>query len=134
MNWIEGLLDPLLDRLALRLAGKIRAQLNGAIDASLDRVEDRAQEVFEGLEERLLASANKAMEDVLQRATGPALVLQQQIEALAPEQMQSAAGMVPVADVKAAISSAAAGASAAAADHLRSRLQPPRPWLERPDR
>lgn len=173
MNWIEGLLEPLLDRLALKLAAKVRGQLNGAIDAAIDRAEDRIDTAFEGLEERLLAAANKAMEDVFRQALGPiadleerlvaaaekamadvvqkamgsiaevkgavapALALQQRIEAIGPEQLQAAAeaaGMVPAEAMKAQIGFAASTASAAAREELRSRLTPPRPWLERPDR
>lgn len=147
MKWLETLLEPLLDRLALKLAAKVRAQLDGAIDAALDRADDRIDKAFEGLEERLLGVASEAMEDVLKQVTGPiadfkgvvkpVLELQQQIEALGPERVQAAAeaaGMIPKAVAEAQITSAASLAGAAAVDRLRSRLQPPRPWVERPDR
>jgi len=161
MNWIEGLLEPLLDRLALRLAVKVRAQLDGAIEAALDRVEDRAEDVLDRLEERLLAAANKAMEGVLRQATGPIAdlkvtlgpVLQLQQQALDAENLRgevwskaaeiqqqaiaeaaNRAGMTPAKEVKAQIGFAADSARAAAADQLRSRLTPPRPWKEIPDR
>lgn len=81
MKWLETLLEPLLDRLALKLALKIRAQLDGAIDAALDRADDRIDKAFEGLEERLLAVASEAMEDVLKQVTGPIADMK---EALAP--------------------------------------------------
>jgi hypothetical protein len=73
----------------------------------------------------------------LEAAAKPVLEIQQQIEALGPELVEAAAkeaGMIPAADARAAITSAASSASTAAVDHLRSRLQPPRPWVERPDR
>jgi hypothetical protein len=153
MNWLDGLLEPLLDRLALKLALKIRAQLDGAIDAALDQAENRIDTAFVGLEERLQAAATKPIADLkvtlggavleLQRrygveATGkPALALQQQIEDISPERLQVAAedaGMIPAKGMKAQIAFAASSASDAARDHLRSRLTPPRPWKEIPDR
>jgi hypothetical protein len=135
MNWLDGLLEPLLDRLAQKLALKVRAQLDGAIDAAIDRADDRIDTAIEGLEERLLAAAAKPIEE-LKVALGPAFQLQQQIEAIGPERLQAAAeavGVIPAKEVKAQIGFAAA-ASAAARDHLRSRLTPPRPWKEIPDR
>jgi hypothetical protein len=152
MNWLDGLLEPLLDRLALKLALKVRAQLDGAIDAALDRAEDRIDTAFEGLEERLQAAATKPIADLKVRLGGPvlelrrygveatekpALELQQQIGAISPERLQvaaEAAGMIPAKEMKAQIAFAASSASDAARDHLRSRLTPPRPWKEIPDR
>ena len=161
MNWIEGLLEPLLDRLALKLALKVRAQLDGAIDAALDRAEDRIDTAIEGLEERLLAAATKPIKELkvalgpaleteklraewvtlqrqaLETAGKPALALEQQIEAIGPERLQAAAeaaGMIPAKEVEGQIGFAAASARAAAVDHLRSRLTPPRPYKEIPDR
>ena len=151
MNWIEGLLEPLLDRLALKLALKVRAQLDGAIDAALDRAEDRIDTAIEGLEERLLKVAlGPALEteklraewvtlqrQALETAGKPALALEQQIEAIGPERLQAAAeaaGMIPAKEVEGQIGFAAASARAAAVDHLRSRLTPPRPYKEIPDR
>jgi hypothetical protein len=153
MNWLDGLLDPLLDRLALKLALKVRAQLDGAIDAALDQAEDRIDTAFEGLDERLQAAATKRIADMkvtlgqapqlqqqieaLEAAGKPALALQPQIEAIGPERLQvaaEAAGMIPAKEMKAQIGFAASSARAAAADHLRSRLTPPRPWKEIPDR
>jgi|694.fasta_scaffold69547_2 hypothetical protein len=149
MNWIEGLLDHLATKLAL----KVRAQLDGAIDAALDRAEDRIDTAFEGLEERLHAAATKRIADLkvtlgpvlqlqqqiepLEAAVKPALALQQQIEAISPERLQAAAeaaGMIPAKEMKAQNAFAASSASDAARDHLRSRLTPPRPWKEIPDR
>lgn len=149
MHWIEALLEPLLDRLALRLALKIRAQLDDAIDAALDRVETRIDEALEGLEERLLAAATKPIAD-LKVTLGPVLQLQQQaldaerlrgevwskaaeIQQQAIEKAANRAGMIPAKEMKAQIGFAASSASAAAADQLRSRLTPPRPWKEIPD-
>jgi hypothetical protein len=140
MNWIEGLLDPLLDHLATKLALKVRAQLDGAIDAALDRAEDRIATASEGLEERLQAAATKPIAD-LKVKLGPVLELQQQaLATLAPgsrlltnqevEEAAKAAGMTPAADMRAAITSAASSARAAAADRLRNRLN----WPKRPDR
>ncbi len=99
MNWLDGLLEPLLDRIALKLANKVRAQLNGSMDSALDRAEERIDTAFEGLEERLLAAASKAMEDVLRQATKPiadlkaavAPVLQLQQQALEAEKLRSEA-------------------------------------------
>jgi hypothetical protein len=155
MNWLEGLLEPLMDRLALKLANKVRAQLNSGMDSALDRADERIDTAFQGLEERLLAAANKAMADVLQQALRPVADLQQQLQVVAEavgvtpleaakaaggyvtdEQFRKAAqaaGMIPAADVRVAITSAASSARAAAVDHLRSRLTPPRPWKETPD-
>jgi len=67
----------------------------------------------------------------------PNLALQQQIEAISPERLEAAAeatGMIPATEMKAHAAFAASLASAAARDHLRSRLTPPRPWKEMPDR
>ena len=150
-NWIKSLLDPLLDHLATKLALKVRAQLDGAIDAALDRADDRIDTALEGLEERLLAAAAKPIEELkvalgpalqlqqqaLETAGKPALALQPQIDAIGPERLQvaaEAAGMILAKEMKAQTGFAASSARAAAADHLRSRLTPPRPWKEIPDR
>jgi hypothetical protein len=141
MNWLEGLLEPLLDRLALKLANKVRAQLNGAMDSALDRAEERIDTAFEGLEERLLAAATKPIEE-LKAALAPVIALQQlqgdvwsqvaEIQQQAIEEAAKAAGMIPVKEVEGQIGFAVASARAAAVDHLRSRLKPPRPWKETP--
>ena len=138
MGWIESLLEPLLDRLALKLALKVRAQLDGAIDAAVDRAEDRIDTAVEGLEERLLAAASKAMEDVLRQVTAPiaelkaavapAIELQQHVQLSA-----EAAGMITAKESR-EMTAAAAAAAASAMDRLRTRLTPPRPWKETPDR
>jgi len=165
----EGLLEPLLDRLALKLASKVRAQLNGSMDSALDRAEERIDTAFEGLEERLLAAASKAMEEVFRQALGPIDELEERLVAAAEkaiagmkaalmpvinlqqlqgdvwskaaeiqqqaiEEAAKAAGMIPAKEVEGQIGFAAASARAAAVDHLRSRLTPPRPWKEIPDR
>jgi hypothetical protein len=149
-NWLEGLLEPLLDRLALKLALKVRAQLDGAIDAALDRAEDRIDTAIEGLEERLLAAATKPIAD-LKVTLAPVITLQQQVvdaeklrgevwskaaevQQQAIEKAANRAGMITATEIKAQIGFAASSARAAAADHLRSRLTPPRPWKEIPDR
>jgi hypothetical protein len=143
MNWLKGLLEPLLDRLALKLANKVRAQLNGAIDSALDRAEERIDTAFEGLEERLLAAATKPIAE-LKAALEPVITLQQQlqddvwskaaeIQQQAIEEAAKAAGMIPAKELEGQIGFAAASARAAAVDHLRSRLTPPRPWKETPD-
>jgi hypothetical protein len=136
MNWLDGLLEPLLDRLALKLAIKVRAELDGAIDAALDRADDRIDTAFEGLDERLQAAATKRIAD-MKVTLGQAPQLQPQIEAIGPERLQvyaEAAGMIPAKEMNAQIAFAASSASDAARDHLRSRLTPPRPWKEIPDR
>ena len=143
MNWLEGLLEPLLDRLALKLANKVRAQLNGSMDSALDRAEERIDTAFEGLEERLLAAATKPIAE-LKAALTPVITLQQlqgdvwakaaEIQQQAIEEAAKAAGMLPAKEVEGQIGFAAASARAAAVDHLRSRLTPPRPWKEIPDR
>jgi len=143
MNWLEGLLEPLLDRLALKLANNVRAQLNGAMDSALDRADERIDTAFEGLDERLLAAATKPIAE-LKAALAPVITLQQQlqgdvwsnaaeIQQQAIEEAAKAAGMLPAKEVKGQIGFAAASARAAAVDHLRSRLTPPRPWKETPD-
>ncbi len=143
-NWIKSLLDPLLDHLATKLALKVRAQLDGAIDAALDRAEDRIDTAFEGLEERLQAAATKPIAE-LKAALAPVITLQQQlqgdvwsnaaeIQQQAIEEAAKAAGMIPAKEMEGQIGFAVASARAAAVDHLRSRLTPPRPWKEIPDR
>ena len=137
MNWLDELLEPLLDRLAQKLADKFRAELDGAIDAALDRADDRIDTAVEGLEERLLAAANKAMEDVLRQVTAPiaelkaavapAIELQQQVQLSA-----EAAGMITAKEFREMTATAAAAASAI--DRLRTPLTPTRPWKEMPDR
>ena len=142
MSWLEGLLEPLLDRLALKLANKVRAQLNGAMDSALDRADERIDTAFEGLEERLLAEATKPIAE-LKEALAPVFTLQQlqgdvwsnaaEIQQQAIEEAAKAAGMIPAKELEGQIGFAAASARAAAVDHLRSRLTPPRPWKETPD-
>ena len=155
MNLINGLLDPVLDRLALKLANKFRAELDGAIDAALDRADDRIDTALEGLEMRLLAATAKPIEDLkarlgpvldLQRRYGveaaarPDQALQQQLQAAAemagttPAEAAKAAGMISAEEGRAQMNAAADAAMALARDHLRSRLTPPRPWKEIPDR
>lgn len=161
MNWLDELLEPLLDRLAQKLADKFRAELDGAIDAALDRADDRIDTALEGLEERLLAAAAKPIADLklgpplvrlggpvinLQRPYGleaaekPDQALQQQLQAACeavgttPAEAAKAAGMISEEDCRAQINAEADAAMAVARDHLRSRLTPPRPWKEIPDR
>ena len=155
MNWLDELLEPLLDRLAQKLADKFRAELDGAIDAALDRADDRIDTALEGLEERLLAAAAKPIEGLkarlgpildLQRRYGPPpavkpdQALQQQLQAACeavgttPAEAAKAAGMISAEEGRAKMNAAADAAMAVARDHLRSRLTPPRPWKEIPDR
>jgi hypothetical protein len=143
MNWIDGLLEPLLDRLALKLANKVRAELDCAIDAALDRADDRIDTAIEGLEERLLAAAAKPIADLnaaVAAAVKPDLALQQQLQAACeavgttPAEAAKAAGMISEEEGRAQMNAAANAAMAVARDHLRSRLTPPRPWTEIPDR
>jgi hypothetical protein len=161
MNWIDELLEPLLDRLALKLASKFRAELDGAIDAAMDRADDRIDTALEGLEQRLLAAAAKPIADLklgppLLRLGGPILdlqrpygleavansdpALQQQLQAAAemvgttPAEAAKAAGMISEEEGRAQMNAPADAAMAVARDHLRSRLTPPRPWKEIPDR
>jgi hypothetical protein len=79
----------------------------------------------------------QAIEAAMEAAVKPDLALQQQIDAIGPERLQAAAeaaGMIHAKEMKDQIGFAASSASAAARDYLRSRLTPPRPWKEIPDR
>ena len=156
MNWLDELLEPLLDRLAQKLADKFRAELDGAIDAALDRADDQIDTALEGLEKRLLAAAAKPIADLKARLGGPILdlqrrygveaaarpdqALQQQLQAAAekvgttPAEAAKAAWMISAEEGRAQINAAADAALASAKDQLRSRLTPPRPWKEIPDR
>jgi hypothetical protein len=155
MNWLDELLEPLLDRLAQKLADKFRAELDGAIDAALDRADDRIDTALEGLEERLLAAAAKPIEGLkarlgpildlqrrygLEAAVKPDQALQQQLQAAAEmagttlAEAANAAGMISAEEGRAQMNAAADAAMAVARDHLRSRLTPPRPLKETPDR
>jgi len=114
------------------------------MDSALDRADERIDTAFEGLEERLLAAATKPIAE-LKAVLAPVITLQQQlqgdvwsnaaeIQQQAIEEAAKAAGMIPAKELEGQIGFAVASARAAAVDHLRSRLTPPQPWKETPDR
>jgi hypothetical protein len=158
---LDPLLDRLVLKLANKVRPQLNGAIDAALDRAEDRIdtaleglEERllavATKPIEDLKAALapvitfqqqVVDAERLRADVWSQA---AEIQQQAMTTLAPgarfpthqevEEAAKAAGMTPAADVRAAITSAASSASAAAADHLRSRLTPPRPWKEIPDR
>ena len=134
-------IDTALERLEKRLlaaAAKPIADLNGRV-ASVITLQQQVVDP-ERLRGEVCSEAAKIQQQAMEAAAKPDLALQQQLQAACravgttPAEAAKAAGMISAEEGKAQINAAADAVMASAKDHLRSRLTPPRPWKEIPDR
>jgi hypothetical protein len=148
---LNPLLDRLALKLALKVRAQLDGAIDAALDRAEDRIDTAFKGLEERLQaaatkpiadlkaavapvitlQQQVVDAERLRAEVWSEA---AKIQQQAMANIAPaarfpthqevEEAAKAAGMIPAADVKAAITSAASSASAAARDHLRIRLRP----------
>ena len=138
---IDTALEGLEERL-LAAAAKPIADLKAAVAPAITLQQQVVD--AERLRVEVWSEATKIQQQAMQAAVEAAVksdqALQQQLQAACeavgttPAEAAKAAGMISAEEGRAQMNAAADAAMAVARDHLSSRLTPPRPWKEIPDR